>query len=184
MFGHPGSNEAVIYLDGVVVPDDHLLGGVGDGFALAMEGVSLGRLYNCAKGVGLATWALQMALDYTQSRTAFSAPLSDHQGVAFPLAESAIDIHAARLMSVHCAQLLDAGLPARKELAMAKVAATEGGLRVVDRAMQVHGAIGFTNDLGLAEAWQMIRVVCVADGSAEILRRQIAARLYAGDVAL
>jgi alkylation response protein AidB-like acyl-CoA dehydrogenase len=97
--------------------------------------------------------------------------------VSFPLADSAIDIHAARLMGLDCARRLDSDRPARLQLAMAKTFATEMSLRTLDRAMQVHGAMGFTNELGISEAWQQSRRICVADGSAEILRRQIVQQL-------
>lgn len=184
MFGHPTSNEAILHLDDVFVPDDHVLGDPLQGFPMAMEGVSLGRMYNCAKAVGLARFAFDAALAYSQERQAFGGPIAKQQAISFGLADSAIGIHAARLVSLDCARLLDSGAPGRKELAMAKVLATETALAVIDRAMQVHGAMGFTNELGLAEAWQMIRVICVADGTSEILRRQVAAQLLKGDVAL
>lgn len=178
MFGHSGSNEAELIYEEMFVPDEHVLGTPGEGFGIAMQGVSLGRVYNCAKAVGLARWALELALDHAKNRHAFGSAIAKHQGVSFPLAESAIDLHAAHLVSLNCTRQLDAGRSGRRELAMAKVFATEHGLRVVDRAMQVHGAMGLTNEVGLAQAWQMIRIVCIADGSAEILRRQIAANLF------
>jgi alkylation response protein AidB-like acyl-CoA dehydrogenase len=177
MFGHAGSNEAVIHLDDVFVPDDHVIGDPRQGFRLAMQGVSLGRVYNCAKAVGLAQWALDLAVGYAKDRTAFGAPLASHQALAFALADSATAVHAARLVSVDCARRLDGGEPARKELAMAKVFATETAVSVIDNAMQLHGAMGFTNEVGLSEAWQIARAARVADGTGEILRRQIASQL-------
>ncbi len=184
MFGHAGSNEGIVQLADVHVPADHVIGEVGDGFGLALAGVSLGRLYNAAKAVGLARWALDQALDYVQERQAFGSPISAFQGVMFPLAEAAMEVHAAHLVGLNCARLLDAGRPARKELAMAKAYATEVGTRAVDRAVQAHGAMGFTNELGLAEAWQQLRQVWIADGSSEILRRTISRELLKGDRAL
>jgi alkylation response protein AidB-like acyl-CoA dehydrogenase len=184
MFGHAGSNEAVIHLDDVFVPDDHVLGDPRRGFELAMRGVGLGRLYNCAKAVGLARWALDRSLAYVQDRQSFGVPLAGHQALAFTLADDALALRAARVVSLDTARLLDGGGAGRKELAMAKVLATEAAVKVIDDAMQLHGAIGFTNELGLTEAWQMARAARVADGTSEILRRQIAARLLAGDTAL
>jgi acyl-CoA dehydrogenase len=184
MFGHAGSNEGIIQFSGVEVPADHVIGEVGEGFSLALAGVSLGRLYNAAKGVGLARWALKQALDYIQQRRAFGSPISSFQGVTFPLADGAMEVHAANLVGLDCARLLDAGRPARKELAMAKAYATEAGARAIDSAIQAHGAMGFTNELGLAEAWQQLRQVWVADGSSEILRRTIVRELLKGDRAL
>jgi alkylation response protein AidB-like acyl-CoA dehydrogenase len=174
MFGHLGGNEAVLHLDEVAVPDDHVLGDPGRGFTLAMRGVALGRLYNCAKAVGLADWALTAALDFAGRRETFGARLADHQALAFALADRAIALRATRLLSLDCARRLDAGQGARTELAMAKIHATETAVEVVDTAMQLHGAAGFTNELGLAEAWVQVRAARVADGTGEILRRQVA----------
>ena len=85
-------------------------------------------------------------------------------------------------MGIECARRLDRGERARTELAMTKSFSTEMAVRVLDRAMQVHGAMGFTNEAGLAEAWQQVRRICVADGSSEIMRRQIAKAIGAGTV--
>lgn len=184
MFGHIGGDEGLIYLDGVRVHESRILGEIGHGFAIAMAGVSSGRLYNCGKSVGLARWALEMGLEYVQRRNAFGKPLSSNQGVMFPLTDAAMEIHAAHLLSLDVARLLDQGQPARKELSIAKAYATEAATRAVDRVVQAHGAMGFTNELGLSEAWQAVRKVCVADGTAEILRRSIGRELLAGDLDL
>jgi acyl-CoA dehydrogenase len=184
MWGEVGGDEAVLHLDAVRVGADMMLGDVGDGFRIAMSGVSSGRVYNSARAVGLARWALETATGYVTGRQAFGQPVADHQGVAFPLAESAMEIHAAHLMGLNCALLLDQGHPATKELSMAKAFSTEAAVRAIDRVIQVHGAIGFTNELGLVEAYHTVRKACVADGTSEILRRTIAKRLFAGDLDL
>jgi acyl-CoA dehydrogenase len=184
MFGALGSDEAMLHLDDVFVPDDHVLGEPGEGFAIAMEGVGFGKVYNCAKAVGLGSWALHSSLEHVKVRHTFGRPLADHQAISFGLAESAIGIHAARLVALDAARQLDAGRPARKELAMAKVLAADSALAAIDRAVQSHGAMGFTNELGLAKAWQTVRILGIADGTNEILRRQIAQQLLRGDTAL
>jgi len=176
-FGHPGGDEAIIGLTDVQVPEENVLGVPGEGFRLAMQGVSTGRIYNSARSVGLARWALERAAAYASQRQTFGRPLIDNQGVAFPLADRATEVHAAQLMGLNCARLLDAGLEARTEVAMTKVFSTEAAVRAVDTAMQVHGAMGFTNEIGLGEAWHQARRICVADGASEILRRQIARAL-------
>ena len=84
-------------------------------------------------------------------------------------------------MGLNVAQLLDRGEPAIKELSMTKAYAVEVGARAIDRAIQVHGAMGFTNEIGLVEAYNVVRVVNVADGTNEILRRTIVHRLLGGD---
>lgn len=93
-----------------------------------------------------------------------------------------MELHAAHLMGLNAAGLLDQGAPAVKELSMTKAYSTEIGVRAVDRAMQAHGAMGFTNEKHLVEAWHSLRAVNVADGTNEILRRTIAQRLFKGDV--
>jgi acyl-CoA dehydrogenase len=184
MFGDIGSDEAILYLDDVRVGPEMVLGEVGEGFAIAMAGVGSGRVYNSARAVGLARWALESAAEYVTRRHAFGHPIAEHQGVAFPLAESAMEVHAAHLVGLNCALLLDRGQPATKELSMAKAFSTEVAVRAIDRAIQAHGAIGFTNELGLVEAFHAVRKACVADGTSEILRRTIAKRLFAGDLDL
>lgn len=184
MFGHLGGDEGIIHLDDVRVDDARVLGDVGKGFAIAMSGVSSGRLYNSGRAVGLGRWAVELALEYIQRREAFGRPVAVNQGVLFPLAEAATELRAARLLSLDVARLIDVGTPARKELSMAKSYATEVATRAIDRAVQAHGAMGFTNELGLSEAWQSTRKIQVADGTAEILRRDIGRALLAGDLEL
>ena len=184
LFGHIGGDEAEIALDNVYVEPWQLVGTEGKGFAAALYGVSLGRIYNSARSVGYGRWALEMALDYSQTREAFGHPIADYQGVSFPLADAATDLHAAHLMGINSAMLLDAGLPAVKELSMTKAFSVQKGLAAVDRAIQTHGAMGFTNEMGLTEAWHSLRIVNVADGTNEILNRTIAQRLYKGDLDL
>lgn len=179
-FGHSGGDEAIISFTDVRVPDDHVIGAPGEGFRLAMQGVSTGRIYNSARSVGLAEWALDRAATYASQRHTFGRPLIDNQGVAFPLADRVTEVHAAQLMGLNCARLLDGGAEARTEVAMTKVYSTEAAVRAIDTAMQVHGAMGFTNEVGLGEAWHQARRICVADGASEILRRQIARALRVG----
>ncbi|MPZ35332.1 MAG: hypothetical protein GEV13_30885 [Rhodospirillales bacterium] len=124
------------------------------------------------------------ALRYTQQREAFGKPIAEYQGVTFPLAEAAMELHAAHLMALNAAALIDRGERAVKELSMAKAYAVEIGARALDRAIQTHGAMGFTNELGLVHAWQDVRSVNVADGTNEVLRRTIVQRLLAGDTEL
>jgi acyl-CoA dehydrogenase len=184
MFGHIGGDEGLVYLDEVRVRSEQLLGEVGQGFKIAMSGVLVGRMYNCAKVVGLGRFALDMGLEYVQRREAFGRAIAANQGVTFPLADSAMKLRAARLMSLDVARLIDNNVEARKELSMAKAYSTEVATEAIDRVVQVHGAMGFTNELGLTEAWQSTRKVCVADGTSEILRRTIVRDLLAGNTDL
>ena len=184
LFGHIGGDEAEISMENVYVEPWQVVGELGKGFAAALYGVSLGRIYNSARSVGYGRWAIEMAIDYSGTREAFGKAISDYQGVSFPIAESATELHAAHLMGLNVASLLDQGQTAVKELSMTKAYSVQKGLKAVDCAMQTHGAMGFTNELGLAEAWHSLRIVNVADGTNEILNKTIAQRLYKGDLEL
>ena len=181
-FGHIGGDEAELALDDIYVEPWQLVGDLNQGFKAALYGVSLGRLYNSARAVGYGRWALELALDYANTREAFGDKIGNYQGVSFPLAESATELHAAHLLGLNAAGLLDQGHPAIKELSMAKAYSVQVGFRAIDQAIQAHGAMGFTNELGLTDAWHSLRIVNVADGTNEILNRTIAQRLLKGDV--
>jgi acyl-CoA dehydrogenase len=181
MWGSAGGDEAVLHFDDVRIEPWQLVGERDKGFAIAMLGVNLGRLYNSARAVGQSRWALEKALDHVKVREAFGHPIAEYQGVSFPLAESTMQMHAAHLMCLNAARLLDAGLPARKEVAMTKAFATQMGAQAIDRVIQAHGAMGMTTEMGLTEAWQSLRKVNIADGSNEILRRTIFKELLDGD---
>ncbi|MDP6069803.1 MAG: acyl-CoA dehydrogenase family protein [Alphaproteobacteria bacterium] len=134
MHGSVGGDEAELVLEDVRVEPYQLVGDLHQGFATALLGVSLGRIYNSARATGLARWSLELALDYAKTREAFGKTISDYQGVTFPLAEAAMEVHAAHLMGLNAAALLDRGEPAIKELSMAKAYSVEVGVRAIDRA--------------------------------------------------
>ncbi len=182
LFGHVGGEEAEVGLDEVAVEPWQVVGEVDDGFGAAIYGVSLGRIYNSARAVAFGRWALERALNYAGTREAFGSTISNYQAITFPLAESATELHAAHLLGLNAASLIDRGERAVKELSMAKAFSVQVGLRAVDRAMQTFGGLGFTNEIGLTEAWHTLRILNVADGTNEILNRTIAQRLLKGDV--
>jgi acyl-CoA dehydrogenase len=182
--GDIGGVEGESTFDGVRVEPWQLVGPLHEGFRIALLGVSLGRVYNSARAVGLARWALEKAVAYAGQRVAFGAPIAEHQGVAFPLAESAMEVHAAHLAGLNAAMLLDRGERAIKELSMAKAYSVEVCLRAVDRAIQTHGGMGLTNEVGLVHAYNTLRIINIADGTNEILRRTIFQQLARGDLDL
>ena len=184
MWGHVGTDEAILRFDDVRIEPHQLLGELNRGFKIAMLGVGLGRIYNTGRAVGMARWALEQAFDYVKVRETFGKKIAEYQGVTFPLAESATQVHAAHLMALNVAQLLDQGQPATKELAMTKMYAVEAGKNAVDRVIQAHGAMGFTNEMYLTEAYMSLRKVNVADGTNEILRHVVAKQLLSGDTDL
>ncbi|MBW1817131.1 MAG: acyl-CoA/acyl-ACP dehydrogenase [Deltaproteobacteria bacterium] len=182
MYGEIGGNEGEVVLGDVRVEPHQLVGELHEGFRLGVLGVSLGRVYNSARAVGSARWALKRAIEYSKVREVFGNAISKYQGIMFPLAESATEVHAAHLMGLNTTMLLDGGKPAIKELSMMKSYSVEVGARAIDRVIQAHGAIGFTNEMGLTEAWKYLRLVNVADGTNEILRRTILHRMLGGDL--
>lgn len=181
LFGHIGGDEAELRFEDLRVAPWQVVGELHNGFGAALYGVSLGRIYNSARAVGLGRWSVELALEYAKIREAFGKTISEYQAVTFPLAEAATELHAAHLMGLNATRLLDQGKPAIKELSMTKKYSVERGLKAIDRAMQAHGAMGLTNELGLSEAWQYLRIINIADGSNEILNRTIAQRLLKGD---
>ncbi len=178
--GHLGGDTGVVVLDGVRVADDHRLGAVGRGLSVAMDGVNAGRMGMAATCLGLARWALDQAVEYAKVRKTFGVPIADHQAIQFMLADSAIDIYAARSMIQNCAWRIDSGRPATAQVSMVKAFSTEMLGRVMDRSIQVHGGMGLTNELRLEEGYRFARVMRIPDGTAEIQRRTIARQLLSG----
>lgn len=182
LFEHVGGNESILSLTDVRIPDENVVGTLNQGFALALRGVSNGRMYNAGHCVGMARWALETATRYTGVRKAFGKPIGDYQGVSFQLADCAMDIYASKTMSVDCARRLDRGERALKELNMVKAYTTEACFRVFDRCMQVCGAMGLTNEMRFVSGWHFARMVRIADGTDEVMRRNIANSLRKGDL--
>jgi alkylation response protein AidB-like acyl-CoA dehydrogenase len=184
LYGHHGSNEAIVAFDDCHVADTYRLGEVGDGLRIALSGTTLGRVYNAARAVGMARWALEQGIKYSLSRETFGKPIFEYQAIAFPLAEAATEVLAAHLMGLHTARLVEQGKPALKEAAMMKNYSVATAVKAIDRVVQTFGGIGITNESLLSLAWQELRAVLIADGSAEMLNRLIAGRLAKGDIEL
>lgn len=181
--GHLGSEIGIVSLDGVRVPDRQRLGDVGQGLAVAIGGVSVGRLAMAGACVGLARWALHQALEYAKVRKTRGRPIAEHQSIQNMLARCATEIYATKAMTSHCAWLVDQGRPAAKEISMVKMHATEMLNSVMDQCIQVHGAMGLTNELRLEAGYRWARLLRIPDGTTEIQLKTIAGRLLAGDVA-
>jgi acyl-CoA dehydrogenase len=173
MFGQPGGDEGIVSFDEVRVPAHALVGELDKGFALAMAGVNTGRMYNAGRCVGLARWALDKSASYAMQRSTFGKPIIEHQGVSFQIVDCATEIYAGDAMARDCARRLDRGDAGINEVNMVKLYTTEMANRVLDRCMQVHGAMGLTNEMKLYDAWHQARLTRIADGSSEILRRSI-----------
>ncbi|HWC22431.1 MAG TPA: acyl-CoA dehydrogenase [Flexivirga sp.] len=184
ILGHSGTNIGILTLENLRVPDDHIVGEVHNGLALALLGISRGRLSMSALCVGTARWALGQAVDYANQRETFDKPIGQHQAVQMMLAEMAMDIYSAKSTVARTAWLVESGRKSIKETSITKALCTEMLGRVTDKAMQVHGGMGLTNELRIEEAWRHARALRIPDGTAEIQRRTIAMRLLRGDTDL
>lgn len=174
LFGRIGGNEGIISLTDVRVPDTFRIGDLDEGLQVGLGGLAQGRMYNAGRAVGLAQWALGKARDYAKERIVFGSPIAGYQAIQFMLAESAMDIYQSRAVSLDLARRLDAGEDCVTELNMVKAITTEMSFTVVDRAMQVHGGMGMTTEMGLFQAFHMTRISRVSDGTSEIMRRSVA----------
>ena len=182
--GHLGSEIGIVSLDGVHVRDDHMIGPLHEGLSVALGGINAGRLSMAGSSIGLARWALDKALDYARIRKTFGKPLAEHQAIQLMLADSAMDIYSAKCMAQDCARRIDAQQPAIKETSMVKAYCTEMVGRVMDRSIQVHGAMGVTNEMQLEEGYRLARQIRIPDGTGEIHRRTVARQLLKGDQAI
>jgi acyl-CoA dehydrogenase len=172
----PGGHCEVSF-ENCQVAEDDVLGEVGLGFEYAQLRLGPARLTHCMRWLGAARRALEYAVGYAQRREAFGAKLAEHQGVQFPIADSEIELQAARLLTWHAAWALDQGQPARHETSVAKVFVAETVDRVVDRALQVCGALGVSEDSPLAMLYRETRPFRIYDGPSEVHRMSIARRV-------
>ena len=176
---HAPEGHCEILLREVRVPAENLLGGWGDGFAMAQARLGPGRIHHCMRTIGQCELALALATERTLERQAFGRYLADYANVQDWIAESRIEIDQARLLVLHAAWLLDqgesAGLSAtRAQVAAIKVVAARLQTRVVDRAMQVFGAMGLSPDTPLAQFWTWGRALHLMDGPDEVHLRSVA----------
>lgn len=162
----PGGHAEVMFED-CYVPDDAVLGAVGEGFRYAQVRLAPARLTHCMRWLGLARRALDIAIDRAVSREAFGQPLAELGMVQERIAQSVIDIEASRALIWRCACALDDGQPARNESSIAKAFVAEAIGRIVDRAVQICGALGVSGDLPLARIYAEVRPFRIYDGPTE-----------------
>ncbi|MBC7301753.1 MAG: acyl-CoA dehydrogenase family protein [Nocardia sp.] len=160
----------------VRVPATDVLKGEGEGFAISQARLGPGRIHHCMRSIGMAERALEMMCKRAQARVTFGKPVSENANIGDWIAESRIDIEMVRLLTLEAAHLMDTvgNKAARTHIAAIKVAAPKIALQVVDRAIQVHGAGGVTDDYPLAMAWAHLRTLRLADGPDEVHKRAIA----------
>ena len=177
IFGYQDQHgHSEITFDEVRVPASNLLAGEGDGFMIAQARLGPGRIHHAMRAIGMAERALAMMVERAQNRTAFGQPLADQGVVRELIANSRIEIEQARLLVLKTAWLIDrhGAKGARTEIAAIKVAAPKVACAVVDRAIEVFGGAGVSNDFPLAYFYAWARVLRIVDGPDAVHRRSVA----------
>ncbi|KPF42481.1 acyl-CoA dehydrogenase family protein [Rhizobium sp. AAP43] len=170
---HRGYKNCVLNFDDCRLSDAQVLGEVHKGFDIANQWLYSTRLTVAASCVGRARRVFDLALSYAAERKQFGKPIGVNQGVSFKLADMITEIDAADLLTLSAASRLDQGLPSNREIASAKLYATEMLARVTDEAIQIYGGMGLMDDLPLARFWRDARVERIWDGTSEIQRHII-----------
>jgi len=178
MMGLRGTSHNELYFDDVPLESVALLGERGQGFKIILEMLGRVRLaFIGARAVGKATHVMELMVRHANERKQFGRSIGEFQMIQLMLADSAMEINAARLMVLHTAWMIDAGLDARDWISMVKVQASEMLGRIVDRAVQVFGGMGFCKDLAIERYYRDARVFRIFDGTSEIHRMTLAKSL-------
>ncbi|MBM6590543.1 acyl-CoA dehydrogenase family protein [Brevibacterium sp. RIT 803] len=170
--------HAEILFEDVRVPKSALLSGEGEGFAISQARLGPGRIHHCMRSIGMAERSLDLLIDRAQQRVTFGQPVAERANIQEWIAEARIEIEATRLLVLKAAWMMDTvgNREAATEIAAIKVKAPEMALTIVDRAIQVHGGGGVTDDFPLAGFYAHLRTLRLADGPDEVHKRSIARR--------
>ncbi len=174
--GHRGSDHAVLTFDGLEVADAAVLGGLGNGFAVAMGGLAAGRLSVAAGAVGSHRRALAAAVEFTAQRQQFGKPLATFQMVQERLADMLTSLHQTRALVHRCARRRQAGIETPADVAMAKLAATEAAAAAAEQAMLLHGARGYASTAVPERLFRDIQALRIYEGTS-LIQKSILARL-------
>jgi acyl-CoA dehydrogenase len=180
VFGHAGSGWSThceVWYRGVRVPVENTLGEPGDGFRIAQKRLGPGRIHHVMRWLGQMQRAFELLCSYSLEREAFGSRLADKQTVQNWIADSAAEIHACRLMTLDAAHKIDDGDEARVEVSVIKYYAAQVLHDVIDRAIQVHGARGLTDETPLAEMYANARAARIYDGPDEVHRMVVSRRI-------
>ncbi|MBW2405565.1 MAG: acyl-CoA dehydrogenase family protein [Deltaproteobacteria bacterium] len=178
--GQEASDTAQLSFEEAAIPADHLIGNEGDGYRIALANLEVGRIGIAAQCVGMARAALGHALAYAKERTAFGKTISNHQAVAFRLADMATQLHAAQTMVLEAAALRDAGRPCLKQACMAKLFASEAAERICSDAIQIFGGYGYSRELPVEKIYRDVRVAQIYEGTSDVQRILISRQLLQG----
>ncbi|MCZ6670018.1 MAG: acyl-CoA dehydrogenase family protein [Acidobacteria bacterium] len=178
--GLRSSATGEVRLDDCEVPVENLLGEEGKGLAIALHCLTVGRVGIASQAIGIAREAFEVARKYARERMAFGRPIASFQGIQFQLADMATEIDAARWLTLRAASMRDRGIiDFSKESSMAKLFASEMANRVTYRAIQIHGAYGYSKEYPVERYFRDARVTTIYEGSSEIQRLVIARQLLA-----
>ena len=173
------ANHPEIRITNVRVPTENMLGGRGDGHRLGQYRLGPARLAHCMRWIGNAEVALEMLVDRALKRYAHGSYPAEKQAIQWMMAESAMELYTGKLMVLHAAYKIENGLPFRQEVSMAKVHVANSLWRIIDRAIQVHGALGITTDTPLEQMLRTSRFARLADGADEVHMQTIARNVIA-----
>ena len=168
--GIRGSDTHSLMFTDVKVPKENRIGEDGFGFKFAMKTLSGGRIGIAAQALGIASGSYELSLEYSKQRKAFGKPISEHQAIAFKLADMATEIDAARLLCLRSAWLKDQGLNFDKESAMAKLFASEAAMKSATEAVQIHGGYGFVKEYHVERFMRDAKITQIYEGTSEIQR--------------
>ncbi|MGH9228706.1 MAG: acyl-CoA dehydrogenase family protein [Acidimicrobiales bacterium] len=177
MHGSTGHSE--IRIEDLRVPGDHMLGGRGQGHMLGQYRLGPARLAHCMRWIAQAETALDMMVDRSLNRFAHGSLLAEKQGIQWMIADSTMELYQAKLMVLHAAYRIDHKLDFKSEVSMAKHFVANALNRIIDRSIQVHGALGYSTDTPLANMYQHARWARFADGADEVHQMRIAQRTIA-----
>ena len=179
--GMKGCATAELVFDNCRIPVDNRLGEEGEGYKLALKILDSSRIMIASQCLGLAKGALDAALSYSKQRVTFGKPIATRQAIQFMLADMAVELDAARLLTYRAAALYDAGLPHAKESAMAKLYASEAAGRIASKAVQIHGGVGYFKPSAVERIYRDQRVTEIYEGTSEI-QRMVISRELIGDL--
>jgi butyryl-CoA dehydrogenase len=168
------SPSCTIFFENLEVPANQRLGAEGEGFKIAMSTLDGGRVGIAAQALGIGRAAFEEARDYSKIRKTFDVPISQHQAIQFMLADMATELDAARLLTLRAASMKDRGVRFSREAAMAKLYSSEAANRVCDKALQIHGGMGYSKEMDIERHFRDARITEIYEGTSEIQRLVIA----------
>ncbi|BBU39158.1 acyl-CoA dehydrogenase [Aeribacillus pallidus] len=175
--GLRGSHTAQVILENCIVPEENVIGEVGKGYISALKILAEGRIGLAARSVGSCDKLIEMSAAYAKERIQFGKPIAHFQAVQWMLADMATETEAARTLTLKAAQMVDEGKNVMKEAAMAKLFASEVFNRVADRAVQIHGGMGYVSEYPVERYYRDARITKIYEGTNEIQRIIIARKI-------